>query len=259
MPTDVVKLGERQIGRNLQQHGRRTCLPRHALARIDDPRQQVVERAGLLQIAQPRRVRRGNVDGDIARHRREPLDQPHIIGDAVGRVFVGPDIDADNAAGIGPRREPAQHGLGALRVEAEPVDHPLIGVKAEDPRPRVAPLRQRRDGAGFDKAEAQAQQRIRHLGILVEPRRHADRIGKIQPEGAHRQAFVVAGGARKRRACQHLDSEAMRVFRIERVEEWPRQTLEQADHAGSSGSARRPSTASGSGCVQRTALSGSGA
>jgi len=53
----VVKLGERQIGRDLQQRRRRTRPPRHALARIDDPRQQVVERAGLLQIAQARRVR----------------------------------------------------------------------------------------------------------------------------------------------------------------------------------------------------------
>jgi hypothetical protein len=51
----------------------------------------------------------------------------------------------------------------------------------------------------------------------------------------------------------------MRIFRIERMKEGPRQTLEQADHAGSSGIARRPSTASGNGCVQRTALSGSGA
>ena len=172
-------------------------MPRHALARIDHARQQVVERAGLLQIAQARRVGRGNIDGDVARDRREPLDQPHIIGDAVRRILVGPDIDADDAAGIGPRGEPVQNGFGALRIEAEPVDDAPIGVEAKDARPRVAPLRQRRDGADFDKAKAQAQQRVRHLGILVEPRRHADRVGEIEPEGAHRQPFVVAGGARQ--------------------------------------------------------------
>jgi hypothetical protein len=50
------------------------------------------------------RLRRPGVFGDdtltvrIARHRREGLDQLHIIGDAIGGILVGPDIDADDAA-----------------------------------------------------------------------------------------------------------------------------------------------------------------
>ena len=79
----------------------------HPLARIDHLGQEIVERGGLLQIAQARRVRRRHVDGEIARDRREGLDQLDIIGDAVGAILVGADIDADDAALMRARRRAA--------------------------------------------------------------------------------------------------------------------------------------------------------
>ena len=85
----------------------------------------------------------------------------------------------------------------ALAVEAEPVDHAFVGVEAKQARTRIARLRLRRHAADLDEAEAEPEQLIRHLGILVEARREADRIGKRQPERLHAQLLVV----RARRAA----------------------------------------------------------
>ncbi len=169
---DVVEIGSDRSGAIFSSTGvGPACGATRSRASITRAK-QIVEHCGLLQVAQARRVGRGNIDGDVARHRREALDQPHIIGDAIGRILVGADIDADDAAGIA--RAPASRAraptVGALRIKAEPVDHAAIGIEPEHPRPRIAGLRQRRDGADFDKAEAEAQQRIGHLGVLVEAR-----------------------------------------------------------------------------------------
>ena len=169
---------------------------------------------GLLQIAQARRIGRRHVDGEIAGDRREGLDQPHIILGAVGRVAVGADIDADDAAVVGARGEPRQHRRRALVVEAEPVDHALVGLEPEQARPRIAGLRPRRHGADLDKAEAEAQQRVRHLRVLVEAGGDADRIGEIEPEGAHRQlARDRAAGRADRHEAQRLDRQSVRILR----------------------------------------------
>ena len=65
------------------------------------------------------------------------------------------------------------------------------GSSRNSARTRIARLRQRRHGADFDKAEAQAQQRIGNLGVLVEAGRYSDRIGEIKPEGPHRQPRIA--------------------------------------------------------------------
>jgi hypothetical protein len=49
-------------------------------------------------------------------------------------------FDADDAARIGPRGEPGQGGIGPLRIKAQPIDHPLIGIEPEHPWPWVAHL-----------------------------------------------------------------------------------------------------------------------
>ena len=224
-----------EIRRDFQQHRRIAGILAHALARIDHLGEQVVERRRLLQIAQARRVRRGDVDGEIARDRRERLDQRDVIGDAIGRILVGPDIDADDAAMMGARSEPAQHGFGAVIVEAQAVDHGFIALQAKQPRPRIAALRLRRHGADFDKAETEPQQRVGHLGVLVEARSHADRIGKVQAEGAHRQLVVVGARLDRRQQPQALDRHAMRVLRIEPAQQRQRKGVEGADHGMSSG------------------------
>ena len=156
----------------------------------------------LLQVAQARRVRRGDVDREIARDRRKGLDQRDIVADAVGRILVGADIDADDAGKLRARRKSSKHGLGAVIVEAHAVDHGLVALEAEQPRPRIAALRLRRHRADLDKAEAEPQQRVRHLGVLVEARGHADRIGEIEAEGAHRELAVVGAQFGRRQEFQ---------------------------------------------------------
>ena len=76
-------------------------------------------------------------DGDVARHRGKALDQLHVIGDPIGQILVGPDIDADDAAGVGARGEALEHDIGAVRIEAQPVDDAPIGLETKHARPRL--------------------------------------------------------------------------------------------------------------------------
>ena len=227
---DVVEIAERQVGRDLEQHRRRPGARRNPVAHLDDARQQIVERGGALQLAQARRVGRGNVDGDVACDRRDRFDQADVVGGAVAGIPVGADVDPDDAALGRPRRQPRQHRGLALAVEAEPVDHRLIGLEPEHARPRIAGLRQRRHRADLDEAEAQAEQRVRHLGVLVEARRDADRIGKVEPEGPHRQPRIIGRRPPPRGEFQGLDGERMSIFRIERPQQRPGQAVEKANH-----------------------------
>src|SRR3546814_2814410 len=48
----------------------------------------------------------------------------------------------------------------------------------EQPRTRIALLRQRGQRADLDEAEAEVRHRVRDAGVLVETRRDADGIGK---------------------------------------------------------------------------------
>ena len=73
-------------------------------------------------------------------------------------------------------------------------------------------LRARGHGADFHEAEAEAQQRVGRLRVLVEAGGQADRIGEIKPEGAHRQRAGVGGRPRQGHIAQGLDRESMRIF-----------------------------------------------
>src|ERR1700674_5307706 len=61
-------------------------------ARVDHAGKQLVEQLALLQVAQAGRVGRRDVDREVARHRREGLDQAHIIGDAILASLVCPHM-----------------------------------------------------------------------------------------------------------------------------------------------------------------------
>ena len=231
MPTISSSSASDRSGAIFSSTGVGPALRVDALARVDHPRQQIVERRRLLQIAQPRRVGRRNIDGDVARDRREALDQPHVIGDAVGRVFVGADIDADNAAGARARREPPERRVRALRIEAEPVDHAAIGVEAKHPRSRIARLRLRRDGADFDEAKTRAAAARPAL------RRSCRSPPPCRPDWGNsaRRRAPRAVCRRGRRAAAARISAAATVSAwassgSSAVKQRPRQTLERADH-----------------------------
>jgi hypothetical protein len=63
--------------------------------------------------------------------------------------------------------------------------------QAEQARPRIALLRPRRDGTHLDEAEAPAEQRVRHFGILVEAGGEADGIGEIPAPEPRREDRVL--------------------------------------------------------------------
>jgi hypothetical protein len=96
-------------------------------------------------------------------------------------------------------------------------------------------LRFRRHRADLDEAEAEPQQRIRHLGALVETRGHADRIGEVEPERAHGKLGIVSVRLARRQEAQALDREAMRILGIEPTQHRQRKSVESADHGASSG------------------------
>ncbi len=132
-----------------------------------------------------------------------------------------------------------------------------VGRQPDDPRPWIADLGLRRDGADFDEAKAQSQQRVRHLAVLVEARRHADRVREIQPECPDRQPRVVGHEFDEWRDFQGENGQPVRVFRIEQTQQRPGPGFKQPDHGIVSGNTCRPSRPSGSGSVQTTASSGS--
>ena len=67
-----------------------------------------------------------------------------------------------------PGREPACDDLGAVVVEAHPVDDRPVGGEPEQPRLRVAGLGLAGDRADLDVPEAQRRERVDADGVLVE-------------------------------------------------------------------------------------------
>ena len=189
-----------------------------------------------LHVAQARRVRRGDVDGQIAGVGRKPGNAAFIVSDAVGAVLVGADIDADDAGAALAGGKPLFGGRVALIVEAQPVDHRFVRCQPEDARLRVAGLRQRRDRADLGKAEAEAKQRIGNLGVLVVAGGHAERIGEIDAADADFQPVVAHGPPGDRQpAFQRRDRQAVGGFRIECEQEPLAEPVEHAHSASSVG------------------------
>ncbi len=184
----------------------------------------------MLQVAQARCVRRRHVDGEIAGDRREGFDQPNVILDPILRILVGADIDADNAAATEAFAEPCERRRRALPVEAEPVDHALVGSEPEDARTLIAGLGPRRHRSDLDEAEAQPQQRIGNRGVLVKARGNSDRIGKIAPKGADAERRVIGSSAGNRCKPKCVDRKLVRVLRIDDAQQWKRQAVKKAEH-----------------------------
>ena len=111
----------------------------------------------------PGRVRRGDVDHEVVGVRREQAGcssrsrrPPASSGTTLVLPMLMPSgrparpVPVDAARG-----EPARDHLGAVVVEAHPVDHRAVGGQPEQPRLRVARLRLAGDRADLDEAEAE--------------------------------------------------------------------------------------------------------
>ena len=186
---------------------------------------------------------------------------PHaggIIGDAIGGILVGADIDADHPAAAGARGEPCQHGLVALVVEAQPVDDGTVAHQPENARTRISRLRQGRHRADLGETETEAQKRVRHIAVLVEPGGHAERIGKADAGDRHPQPRVGLGRAAQRQAgFEPPDRKLVGALCLKGEEQLAPDGLEHR-HGAISGKTCRPSAPSGSFSTRRTAESGSG-
>ncbi len=213
--------GVAQVGRDLEQHGQ---AARQLQAGLVHPVEQAHEFVAGLQVAQPRRVGRRDVDGEIGGARPEPANALGIVGHAVFGILVGADVDADDAAASPPGIKAPRHDSRAIIVEAHAVDDGLVFLQPEETRRRVAGLRLRRHRSHLDEAEALPQHGIRHLGILVEARRKAERIGKVEPhERLLQQRIAGPRGRQLRQAGERLDRQAVGLLGIKRVEEGPRE------------------------------------
>ena len=147
-------------------------------------------------------------------------------------------------------------GVIAVVVEAQPIDQSLVARQAKQPRPGIAGLGARRQRADLDEAEAGAEQRAGNLGVLVEARRHAERIGERQTERRDGEARIVAPASARRSQPQRGDRRAVRGLRLQLREKRQRQRAERPHHAPRFPKTWRPSAPSGSARVQRTADSG---
>ena len=109
---DVVEVVVRRIGRDLDHQRHRLGRDRvlHAL-------QQVGELRAALQVAQARRVGRGDVADEIVGIGRERGRAGHVVGGAIGAVLVGADIDADEPL-RGRALQPREGRVQAVRRES---------------------------------------------------------------------------------------------------------------------------------------------
>ena len=249
---DVLEAAGVEIGRDLE-HQRTARLG--LVAGGDDAGDQIVQRLAPLQVAQPRGVGRGDVERQIVGQRGEGPDAEHIVLDAVGRVLVGAEVDADHAGR--PALKPRQSPLEALIVEAEAVDDGRVLCQAEQPRAGVAGLWPRRQRADLDEAETELQHGGRNLGVLVEAGGEPERIGKPQPQDLDRQARIRGRRPRRRSDLQCVDRRPMGRLRRQMFEH---RTCDFGQPHGSRlPKTWRPSDPSGSGRDQTTALIGKAA
>ncbi len=257
---DVVHALLRQVRGDLQEDRHLPAgLRRLVVAGRKHGQEQRRQAFARLQVAQTGRVRRGDIGGEIASDRVEAADARHIVADTVLAILVGADIDADDALPTDGGQPPVGR-LMAFIVEAKAIDDAFILDEAEDARSRIARLRLRRDRADFGKSEAEFQERFRHLGVLVETRRHAERIFKA--DAGHRLGETLVGAhsaGGNHAGFQRRDRKPVRRLGVEQEQAAAAERLEGVDHSPSSGKMWAPSAPIGSGFSHRTAETGSAA
>jgi hypothetical protein len=71
--------------------------------------------------------------------------------------------------------------------------------------------------------------------MFVEPGRHPDRIRKIEPKGAYREAGVIGVFVCEYRKFQGANGEPMCILRIEDAQQRAHKSIEEPDHRASPG------------------------
>ena len=172
----------------------------------------------LLQGAQPRRVRGGDVDGDVVHQRIDSAEAGLVVGDRIGGVPVHPDIGANDAKPGPQPLQPCRHGVEAGIVEAHAIDQRLVGREPEQPGSRIADLWPGRDGTDLDGGKPLAQQGERCFRVLVEARRQPQRMGQLEA-GQRRSQPWVGGQSCGRKERQQPDRRPVRPLRRQQPEQ----------------------------------------
>src|SRR5690606_21968000 len=118
----------------------------------------------------------------------------------------------------------------------------------------------RRHRADLGEAEAEPEQRIGNLAVLVISGGHAKRVGKGQSRDLNGKARVGSGSTADRQAAlQRGDRKPVCSLGVEGEKQLPAKPVEDRLHASSSGKSCVPSGRSGSGLTQATAARSSDA
>src|SRR3984893_13724471 len=105
----------------------------------------------------------------------------------VGRVFdrrdfrfteIDTDRDLRPATAAAQFAEPGRDDIGAVIVEAKPIDERLLLWIAKDPWPRISRLRFCRDRADFHEAKAERGEGRDCHAVFVEAGGESDEIGR---------------------------------------------------------------------------------
>ncbi len=187
---DITELFRIDIGSNLERdrHMAAMLICECCLACLERAKQRI-EFARALQLAQVLGIRRGNVDGDVARMRINFIEAGEVV---VGRAFdrrieVLADIDAEDALAAGGAHI-GKKVVYAVVVKPHAVDDRAGIGQTEHAWARVAGLGARRDGADFDMAKTEACERIDGLPVLVETGGQADPVRELDAHDLDRLA-----------------------------------------------------------------------
>jgi hypothetical protein len=244
---DGLHLAGVQVGGDLQEQ-RDGARRGQGLARLGDPAEQLFQRRLGLQGAEARRVRRGDVDGEIGGQPPQPFQPGHVVADAVGGVLVGPDVGPHHARSA--PGEPVGERLQALVVEAHAVDHRAVLGEPEQPRPRIARLRQGRDRAALHEAEAGPEHGGEHLGVLVEAGRQAHHVRHGYTAQRAAENGVVGPGQRAEPRLEAEHRQAVGVLGVEAAQRPRGEAVQEAQ--GNSPISGIPSGSSGASATPRT-------
>ncbi len=148
----------------------------------------------------------------------------------------------------------------AAVVEAEPVDDGAILDQPEHARLGISGLRAWRHCSDLGEAAAHGEHRIGHARVLVEARRDAERIGKVETERRDSELLPRRrGAARVDAGLERLERGLVCVLRLQHEQQRPRGVEQSIEHQRRvSGTSGTPSLPSGKGMTASAAETGSG-
>jgi len=185
---DRVHVRVGQVRRDLDQQ-RHAPPPARCIQRRTHRHQHRPQPAGRLQVTQPWRVRRADVDHHVVRHPGHRPRAGRVVGRGLGFRHHARLADIHPDYGTLPTRIPqlSRRRGGPGVIEPHPVDQRPVRGQPEQPRLGVPRLGLRGHRADLHEPEPQRGQPARPERVLVEPCRQPERAGKLQPQRPHPQ------------------------------------------------------------------------